>query len=98
MRDDSAEILRQSFLQEALLSKSGMGRDVHDVVHPAYPLPTTASSTLYSALRDGFREVVVARDMPDPCEYPSLDSCQKRLLWTQKKIDPFVGLVLQEWC
>ena len=28
MRDDSAEILFQSFLQEALLSGSGMGRDV----------------------------------------------------------------------
>ena len=29
MRDDSAEILFQSFLQEALVSSSGMGRDVH---------------------------------------------------------------------
>ena len=28
MRDDSAEILFQSFLQEALVSSSGMGRDV----------------------------------------------------------------------
>ena len=28
-RDDSAEILFQSFLQEALVSSSGMGRDVH---------------------------------------------------------------------
>ena len=29
LRDDSAEILFQSFLQEALVSSSGMGRDVH---------------------------------------------------------------------
>ena len=29
MTDSSAEILLQSFLQEALLSSSGMGRDVH---------------------------------------------------------------------
>ena len=29
MREDSAEILFQSFLQEALVSSSGMGRDVH---------------------------------------------------------------------
>ena len=29
MRDDSAEILFQSFLPEALVSCSGMGRDVH---------------------------------------------------------------------
>ena len=29
LRDDSAEILFQSFLQEALVSSSGIGRDVH---------------------------------------------------------------------
>ena len=29
MRDDSAQILFQSFLQEALVSSSGIGRDVH---------------------------------------------------------------------
>ena len=29
IRDDSAEILLQTFLQEALMSSSGMGRDVH---------------------------------------------------------------------
>ena len=32
MRDDSAEILFQSFLQEALVSSSGMGRDVHSLI------------------------------------------------------------------
>ena len=31
MRDDSAEILFQSFLQVALVSSSGMGRDVHSL-------------------------------------------------------------------
>ena len=46
MRDDSAEILFQSFLKEALVSSTYMGRDVYfDVVHPAFPLPTTASPT-----------------------------------------------------
>ena len=30
--DDSAEILCQSFLQEAIVSASGMGRDVHSLV------------------------------------------------------------------
>ena len=36
--DDSAEIVFQSFLQEAFMSKSGMGRDIHpfDIVHPAF--------------------------------------------------------------
>ena len=34
MRDDSAEILFQSFLQEALVSRSGMGRDIHSLTLP----------------------------------------------------------------
>ena len=36
--------------------------------------------------------------MPEPCKFPSLDSCQKRSLWTHKEVDltpyPVVGLVL----
>ena len=32
MEDESAEILLQSFLQEALVSSSGMGRDVHSLM------------------------------------------------------------------
>ena len=32
MKDDSAEILFRSFLQEALVSSSGMGKDVHSVL------------------------------------------------------------------
>ena len=32
MKDDSAEILFQSFLQEVLVSSSGMGRDVHSLL------------------------------------------------------------------
>ena len=32
MRDDSAEILSQSFLQEAPESSSGMGRDVYPLI------------------------------------------------------------------
>ena len=38
-------------------------------------------------------------DMPEPCKFPSLDSRQKRCLWTHKEVDlaphPVVGLVLQ---
>ena len=41
----------------------------------------------------------MACDMPEPCKFPSLDSCQKRFLWTHKEVDlpphPVVGLVLQ---
>ena len=31
MRDDAAEILFETFLQEALVSCSGMGRDIHSL-------------------------------------------------------------------
>ena len=45
------------FMQDAIMSSSGMGRDV---VHPAFPPPTTASPTLQGAVEDGFGEAVVA--------------------------------------
>ena len=82
MTDDSAAILFQSFLQKALLSSSGMGRDVHsfDVVHPAFPLPTTTPPDLKRVLKDSFGEAVVACDMPEPRKFPSINSCQKRFL------------------
>ena len=57
------------------------------VVHPVFPLPTTTSLILQGALKDGFGEAVVARDMLEPCKSPSLDSCQMRFLWTQKEGD-----------
>ena len=41
----------------------------------------------------------MACDVPEPCKFLSLDSCQKRFLWTNKEVDlaphPVVGLVLQ---
>ena len=81
MTDDSAESLFQSFLQEAVVSSSGMGGDVHSlVVRPAFPLSTMASPTLQGALKDGFGETVVACNMPEPCGFLSLDSCQNRFL------------------
>ena len=52
MREDSAEILFQPFLQVALVSSSGMDRDVHSLVDPAFPLLTTASPTLQGALEE----------------------------------------------
>ena len=30
---------------------------------------------------------VMACDMPEPCKFPSLDSCQKTFLWTHKEVD-----------
>ena len=77
----------------------GQGCPFFDVVHPAFSVPTKASPALQGALKDGFRETDVAYDMPKPCKFPSLDSCQKWFQWTQKEVDlalhPVVGLVLQ---
>ena len=100
MWDDSAKILSQSLLREAIVSSSGTDIDhpLFDVVHPAFSLPTTASPTVQGAPKDGFGEAVVACDMPEPCKFPSPDSCQKRFLWTHKEVElaphPVIGLVL----
>ena len=79
MRDDSAEIFFQSFMQEALVSSSGMGRDVHSLMMSIHHflLPSTASPILLGALKDGLGEAVVACDTPAPSKFPFLDSCQK---------------------
>ena len=41
----------------------------------------------------------MACDMPEPCKFPSLDSCQKKFLWTRQEVDlaphPVVRLVFQ---
>ena len=55
----------------------GRGCPLFEVIHPAFPLPTTASPTLQGTLKDGFGEAVMACDIPKPCELPSLDSCRK---------------------
>ena len=101
VRDNAAEILFQSFLAGGPCGEfwHGQGCPLFDVVHPVLSLPTTASSTLQGALKDGFGEAVVACDIPEPCKFKSLDSCQKRFLWTHKEVDlaphPVGGLVLQ---
>ena len=100
MTDDSAKIFFQSFLQEAVVSSSGRaGMSTLCCCPSSIPLLTMASPTLQGALKDGSGEAVVVCDMPEPCRLPSLDSCQKRFLWTNKKVDLaphlFTGLVLQ---
>ena len=42
---------------------------------------------LQGALKDGFGQAVVASNMPEPCKFPSLDSRQKRSLWTHREVD-----------
>ena len=69
-REDSAEILCHSFFfAGGPCEHFWHGQECHplfDVVRTAFPLPTTASSTLQGALADGFGEAVGVRDMPEP--------------------------------
>ena len=77
----------------------GRGCPLFDVVHPVFPLLTAASASFQGALKDGLGEAAVSCDMPESCKLPSLDSCQKRFLRTNKEVDlashPVIGLVLQ---
>ena len=40
-------------------------------------------------------------NIPEPCKFPSLDSCRKRFLWAHREVDlaphPVIGLVLQSF-
>ena len=73
------------YLQEAIVSTSCMGRDVHSLtlVHLSFPLQTASSPTLQGALKDGLGEAVVVCEMPEPCKFLSLNKCQKRFLLAQ---------------
>ena len=101
MTDDSANILFQSFLREANCEQfwHGQGCPVFNTVQPTFSLPTTVSPTLQGVLTDGAGEAVVPCDMNETCEFPSLDSCQKKFLSAHKEVDlalhPVVGLVQQ---
>ena len=64
----------------------GQGCPLFDVVYPAFPLPTTVSPILQDTPKNGSGEAVMAYDTPEPCKFPSLDSCKKRFLWTPRKL------------
>ena len=82
MTADSAEILFRSFSAGGPCKQYWLGQEcsLFDVIHPAYPLPTTALPTLQGALKDDFGEDVVACDMPEPFKFPSLDCRRKSFL------------------
>ena len=84
MSDDSAVILFQSFLQEALVTSSGMDMDVHSWMLSTqhFLCRPRRRPPLQGALNDGFGEAVVAYDMPEPCKFLSLDNCQKSVLFS----------------
>ena len=63
--DDSAEVLFQSSLQEAIVSSSYMGRDVHVLTLSIQDFPCRPQHRPQRALKDGFEDAVVQCDMPD---------------------------------
>ena len=103
MRDDSAEIVFQCFLQEALVGSSGLGQGspLFNAVHPAFPLPTTAYPTLQGVMKDNSGEAVVACEIPNHASFRLLTvttklayltenvfSYKKRFLFAYKKLNP----------
>ena len=97
MRDDSAKILLPFVLQEVLVGSAGVVKNVHSLMLSIQQFPRRPQRpNLQGAQKNGFGEAVVAYDMPEPYEFLSIDSCQKRLLWTHKGVDlaphPVVGL------
>ena len=87
------------FLQETLVLSSGMGMDVHSLMLSIQHFLCWPRRRPPWCPERWFGEAVVACNMPEPCKFPSIDSCQKRFLWTHKEVDlalhPDVGLVLQ---
>ena len=80
MWDHSAEILSNLFSAGGHCEQfwHGKGCPLFDVVNPAFPPPAMVSPTLQGALKDGFGQAVVVRDIPKTCKFPSLDICQMK--------------------
>ena len=66
---------------------------------PQCRLMTTILPSAEGYIVSGFGEAVVACDMPEPCKFPSLDSCRMKFMETHKEVDlvphPVVGLVFK---
>ena len=92
MKDSSAEILVQFFFAFSLGGHfeqfwNRQRRPRFDIVHPAFPLPIMTASDLPDALKNGFGEAVMMCSVPKQSEFPCLDCCQKKFLWTHREVD-----------
>ena len=70
----------------SIASSSDSGRDAHSLtLSIQYFLfrPRCRPPPPQGALKDGFEEIVVGRHLPELCECPSLESCQKRFMRPQ---------------
>ena len=81
------------------MSSSGLGMAVHSLVLSIHIFSADHSvAHCPSSPKDDSVEAITVCDMPEPCKFPSLDSCEKRFLWTQKEAElaphPVISLVL----
>ena len=101
MRYNSAEILFQSFLLKVLVSSSGLGRGVHSLMLSIKHFFCRPRRRLLSKVpwRMILERLSWRVAYPETCKFPSLDTCQKRFLWTHEEVDlvlrPVVCLVLK---
>ena len=74
------------------MNSSCKGRDVHFLLLHGVPLTPRCPEGC-------FGQAIVARDMTEPCNLPSLDSCRRMFPVGPRRADhvphPVVGLVLQ---
>ena len=99
MRDDSAEILFQSFLQETHVSSSGMGRYVHPLLLSIQHFLCRSRRCPPSKVprRMAFERLSWRVTCLNLVRF-RLDRCHKKILWTHREVHlaphPVVRLVL----
>ena len=99
MRDDLAEILFQSFPQEALVSSSGVGRDVHSLILSIQHFLCRSRRCPPSKVprRMAFERLSWRVTCLNLVRF-RLDRCHKKILWTHREVHlaphPVVRLVL----
>ena len=90
-------------VEGSCVNSSCMGRDVHSLMLSiqhflCQPQHCPHCKMPWRMVLERLSSIMMW-DIPEPCELPSLDSCQKRFLWTRKEADlvphPVVGLALQ---
>ena len=74
IRDDSAEILFQSFFRRDPCEQFWHRHEcpLFDVVYPAFPLPTTASPTIHDAVKDVLKMLSWRATCPNHASFPLL--------------------------
>ena len=87
--DNSAETFFRSFLRSAVVNSSSMGRGVYCLTLSVQRLLCRSRHRPLAqvAVKEGFGEAVVVRNVHQPHEFPSLDSCQKFPCWPSMKLN-----------